>query len=184
MKKTLIIHPYDSSTTFLEKIYEGMKGVTLVRGNISKSHIIYLMKKHDRIIMMGHGWGSGLFNTQEAKFQSKRGLIINSEDAEILKEKECIFIWCHAHDYVKEHKLKGFNTGMFISEVSEANWFKISTSYAEVKESNDTFAMIFKKHRHKSPEELTKKIKRQYSKLAKTNRIAKYNLARMYNGDK
>ena len=62
--KTLVIHPKDRTTEVLSKIYENHKeDWTIVTDyNISESKLKKLIKKHDRIIMLGHGTPMGLLN--------------------------------------------------------------------------------------------------------------------------
>ena len=143
MKKTLVIHPSDDSTDFLGRIYLE-KGWTVIRDHkatnrsysasgrgITRQQTVNLINEHDKIIMMGHGFPNGLFMTH-----------IDSSMADVLREKECVYIWCNADQYVKQHDLTGFYTGMFISEVSEAGWFGIETTQEEVDTSNHLFADV------------------------------------------
>ena len=39
---------------------------------------------------------------------------------ELKKKDNSVFIWCNADQFVNRYNLKGFYTGMFISEVMEA----------------------------------------------------------------
>ena len=57
--KTLIIHPKDSTTTFLKHIYAPILDKTIVTVGIDKSELRELIYNHDRVIMLGHGspWG-------------------------------------------------------------------------------------------------------------------------------
>jgi len=131
--KTLVIHPDDRTTDFLKQIYEG-RDFTVFNGHqkdISKSKFHKLVKDHDRIIMMGHGFPGGLFMSH-----------INSEIVYLLREKECVCIWCNADQFVNKYGLKGFYTGMFISEVGEANWFRIQTDQATIDFSNELFTQL------------------------------------------
>jgi len=139
--KTLVIHPNDPSTDFLKEIYKDQKDWTIInqRGDIfsngerpiSRKETIEAIKSHDRIIMMGHGAPTGLFYTH-----------INSKMVYLLREKECVCIWCNADQFVEQYGLKGFYTGMFISEVSEANYFGITTTQENVDISNGIFVDI------------------------------------------
>ena len=71
--KTLVIHPIDPTTHFLEKIYEGKDWTILRPGksssvmHVSKKDIKEAIKDHDRIVMLGHGTQDGLLGstTQE-----------------------------------------------------------------------------------------------------------------------
>ena len=60
--KTLIIHPADESTTFLDIVYKNIPNKTVVKGGCSKMDVMNLIKEHDRVMMMGHGSPGGLFS--------------------------------------------------------------------------------------------------------------------------
>jgi len=130
--KTLVIHIEDPTTDFLKYIYKNID-CTIIRDGYSKD-IIKAIKKHDRIIMCGHGGPSGLFG--------RRGNIISKNIVPYLRDKECIFIWCHANKFVEQHNLAGLYSGMFISEVAEAEMFGIITDEKSVEFSNQFFARM------------------------------------------
>lgn len=132
--KTLVIHPDDRSTDFLKQIYEGrdFTVITEHKGpNLLREDFVKQVEAHDRIIMMGHGYPGGLFMSH-----------INPELVSLLREKDCVCIWCNADQFVNRYGLKGFYTGMFISEVSEARWFEIETDQANVDISNQLFTRL------------------------------------------
>ena len=131
--KTLVIHPDDRSTDFLKQIYAGQDFTVINehKENLPKNKFIQEIKKHDRIIMMGHGFPGGLFMSH-----------IDSTLVYLLKEKECVCIWCNADQFVNRYGLTGFYTGMFISEVSEARYFRIIAEQAEVDFSNELFTQL------------------------------------------
>ena len=137
--KTLVIHPFDSSTDFLSQIYEGRDFTVETRhkgfNGYSKNEFIQQVKDHDRIIMMGHGFPGGLFYS-----------FIDPSMVYLLREKESVCIWCNADQFVNKYGLKGFYTGMFISEVNEANWFNIQTDQANVDISNELFTRLVKEN--------------------------------------
>ena len=94
MKKTLVIHPQDVSTVFLENIYKN-KNFTVVNDyNISKLLLRDLIKQHDRIIMCGHGIGSGLINPASVNRQKivdyNNLYLIDDSFVDLLKDKETI----------------------------------------------------------------------------------------------
>jgi len=175
---TLVIHPQDASTDFLKPIYNNIKNKIVLTKGISKPNLIRLIKRYDRIIMMGHGSPGGLFAINWGKIH---GYIIDDEMAKFLNEKEnCFYIWCNADVFVDRHKLRGFYTGMFISEVGEANWFDIKTTQDVVDQSNNTFAEIVSRHNSEPISEMYKSVLQEYGELAETNEIAKYNHERLY----
>jgi len=133
--KTLVIHPKDSTTDFLSDIYID-KEWSIINNNVSKKILKESIKKHDRIIMLGHGTEKGLIGFNH--------LIIDSTYVYLLKDKLCICIWCNADKFVKKYELKGFYTGMIISEFEEALMFSIPASYDLLQESNKDFANAIK----------------------------------------
>jgi hypothetical protein len=178
--KTLIIHPKDKSTDFLKPIYAGIPDQTVVTGGTTRRELHELIKSHDRIMMMGHGHPGGLFSV--GQFPAS-GVIVGPDEVEHLRGKENIFIWCNADQFVKRHALKGFSTGMFISEVGEANWCGLpGTKQDEVDESNDTFAQFMSEGLNEGlgARDLKETIKDRYGVLADINAVAAYNNYRIY----
>jgi hypothetical protein len=139
-----------------------------------------LIDEHDQVIMLGHGTPGGLLNVSGFR----AGMyIVDSLVAEALVEKDnSIFIWCNADQFVNRHKLKGMYSGMFISEVAEASYFKILTDQDTVDRSNDTFAQLLGERLLVSDalEDIHASVGQQYQLLAETNDIAKYNSDRWY----
>ena len=178
--KTLIIHPDDRSTDFLKPIYENITDATVVTGGISKSEVYQLIEQHDRIYMMGHGSPYGLFSCAKFKTLDYSGFIINNKNVELLRNKECIYIWCNADKFIKEHNLKGLYSGMFISEVSEAEYCGVPSSQEVVNESNNYFANELGKVSNLDLTEMYSHIKTNYGILAESNDVANYNNNRMY----
>jgi hypothetical protein len=190
--KTLIIHPEDRSTTFLDIVYTPIKNKTVITGGISKSELNKLIENHDRIMMMGHGCPTGLFSV--GQFGNSNGLIIDSTTVPLLNEKkDNVFIWCNADRFVNYHKLKGFYSGMFISEVGEANYcskdFPINsneyiklrtTTQEEVDESNYGFCNIIAKHINEDTNIIHENVTKEYGIIAENNPVALYNNFRLY----
>jgi len=116
--KTLVIHPDDKSTNFLCPIYQTIKNKTVLRKGFTKKEVVEQIKLHDRIIMLGHGSPDGLFAV--GQFETDNTFIIDSSLIDILADKEeNVYIWCHANKFVEKFDLKGFYTGMFVSEILE-----------------------------------------------------------------
>lgn len=134
--KTLVIHPKDITTDFLSDIYSD-KDWTVININVSKSFLKKQIKEHDRIVMLGHGTGEGLIGFKR--------LIIDSNYVYLLRDKITVCIWCNADNFVKKYNLKGFYTGMIISEMDEANCYSLyETSQANITASNILFATAIK----------------------------------------
>jgi hypothetical protein len=130
--KTIVIHPKDPTTDFLSLIYRDL-GFTVVNKNISPSdELIDLIKEHDRVILMGHGLRHGLF--------CDSGFFNSEELLEVLRTKECIFIFCFASTFAKSFGVNSLCTGMFVSEKQEADYFSLDVTQAEVDFSNNSFS--------------------------------------------
>jgi len=178
--KTLIIHPEDYTTDFLEPIYYGLDNKTVLRKEFSVAHICALIKSHDRVLMMGHGSPSGLFSMGlSTEFSS---FAINDKMVEALSSKmNNFFIWCHADVFVRNNNLKGFSTGMFISEPEEATLYNVFIDdNALIENSNSSFSKIVSKLNMETPEEMYFKVKKQYLEQNIANPIVEYNASRLF----
>ena len=179
MKDTLIIHPEDESTSFLKQIYSNRKNVLVVSGNVTKLALLNMVLEHDRVIMMGHGSPDGLLAMNQ--FETDSPYIVDESFKEILSKKNSIYIWCHADKFVNKYNLKGFYTGMFISEVSEANYLGLTgTKQVEVNESNFYFSNLVSQYMAYSLENMFVKVKEHYGMLSELNTVANYNFNRLY----
>lgn len=134
--KTLVIHPDDRSTDFLTQIYDGKGYTVLTDRHIGLEQFIDEMNKHDRVMMLGHGYPYGLLGYTE--------IFMNPKFIDVLRTKECVCIWCNADMYVEKIGLKGFYSGMFISEVGEARYFGITIGQEQVTYSNELFGQLMR----------------------------------------
>tara|TARA_B110000285_G_scaffold118974_1_gene134768 strand:- start:552 stop:1106 length:555 start_codon:yes stop_codon:yes gene_type:complete len=180
--KTLVIHPEDSSTWFLNRVYENIENLTLVTGNVSKEEVKSMIRDHDRIMMMGHGSPGGLFSVGNFPSVSNNGYIIDESFVELLStKKDSVYIWCNADQFVDRFDLKGFYTGMFISEVGEAYYCGLpGTKQPEVDESNFKFVDLMGEHINNETIKIHEKVKEEYGLLVEHNPVANYNHQRLY----
>lgn len=180
--KTLVIHPEDSSTHFLDIVYKNIEDLTLVTGNVSKNEVKSMIREHDRVMMMGHGSPGGLFSVGQFPSVNNNGYIIDESMVELLKEKDnSVFIWCNADKFVERYGLKGFYTGMFISEVGEAMYCGLpGTRQPEVDESNYSFVEIMGECINLDTKHIYDVVTSQYGKLIDHNDVARYNHERLY----
>lgn len=133
--KTLVIHPKNSTTDFLSVIYSD-KDWTVINTDASKKLLKEQIKEHDRILMLGHGTEKGLLGFNK--------FVIDSTLVYLLREKICVCIWCNADIFVEKYGLKGFYTGMIISEHEEAIMYCVPTNSFWISESNTDFALAIK----------------------------------------
>jgi hypothetical protein len=178
--KSLIIHPTDASTDFLRPIYKNVTNSTLITGNIIKAELLQLAHEHDRVMMMGHGSPQGLFAVNQFPDEGHMTYIVDQSFIPALKNKDNIFIWCHANKFVETHQLNGFYSGMFISELPEARMYDYDVEEEIIYESNDTFSEIVSAHANKPGDIIYKNVIELYGELAEKNPIARFNFERIY----
>lgn len=166
--KTLVIHPTDPTTDLLKPIYEGKDWTIINDPNVGKTELISKIKSHDRIIMLGHGSAYGLF--------AIRRILIDSSKVYLLRQKLCYGIWCNADEFFKKYELKGFYSGMIISELEEAYTYGINASLSEIDESNVLFGTTVAKYI--DDEDLVSKIKSEY--VSDSNRVIQFNMHNLY----
>ena len=178
--KTLIIHPTDDSTHFLDIVYNPIPNKTIITGGVTQNKLIKLIEEHDRVMMCGHGSPHGLFSV--GQFPDTKGYVIGSNMVETLSKKDnSIFIWCNADQFVNYHKLKGFYSGMFVSEVGEAYYCGLpGTEQDSVDESNYGFVNMLSECINETQEVMYNTIKTNYGKIAEKNPVALYNHKRLY----
>jgi hypothetical protein len=179
-KSCLIIHPKDRTTQFLDIAYKNIPNKTIITGGVTKQEVKKLIEQHDQVIMCGHGAPVGLFSVGE--FPNSGGLIIDHTMVDVLSEKNnSIFIWCNADQFVNRFNLKGFYSGMFISEVAEARYCGVmETNQSIVDESNYGFVNMLSECINEPKEVMFDRIVESYGKLAETNPVAQYNYERLY----
>ena len=178
--KRLILHPEDRSTDFLKPIYSQLKNTTVITGGLRRqSEIHELIQSHDQVIMLGHGFSDGLLSVRQFGLNP---FIIDARCAKYLAEKETnIFIWCYASDFVTKHKLKGYCSGMFISEELEALYHNVEATEDQINLSNDVFAAALGEallHGY-SMNETYEYVCSKYEAIAEGNLVVKYNLERL-----
>jgi hypothetical protein len=130
--------------------------------------------------MLGHGSPLGLLNA--GQFPGAGSYIIDDLTGSPLKNKtNSLFIWCHADQFVQRHRLTGLNSGMFISQDTEASYYGIDNmDWGLIDQSNDRFASIVSKYLNEPMEILYQKLLYEYELMARTNPIARFNLERLY----
>lgn len=178
--KKLVIHPKDDSTAFLNKVYESLDDVTVVQGGVTQAQIKDMIRSHDQVMMLGHGTSAGLLSV--GQFPGAPLYIIDGSFASLLAQKaNSVFIWCHADRYVNFYGLRGFFTGMFVSEVAEASLMGISgTTQSQIDESNDSFVSAISAFADRGPHLMHAAARHRYGQLISQNNVAAYNHARLY----
>jgi len=182
MKKNLVIHPSDISTTFLTPIYRELKNSTVIEEKSSYDEVLKKCQENNRVLMMGHGSPQGLFSVGRFGDVFWMPYIIDYMHVPVFrKQDENVYIWCDANQFVEKYKLKGFYTGMFISEVSEAAYCGLGVvSKSLVEQSNNAFSEILSKYVNHSKQKIYDSVKKEYEIIANDNIVAAYNHSRLY----
>jgi hypothetical protein len=178
--KRLILHPEDRSTDFLKPIYSQLENTTVITGGLRRqSEIHELIQSHDQVIMLGHGFSEGLCSVRQFGINP---FIIDARCARYLSEKDSnIFIWCYASDFVTKHKLKGYCSGMFISEELEALYHNVEATEDQINLSNDVFAVALGEALQNgfTMNDAFDYVYSKYAVIAEGNLVVQYNLERL-----
>lgn len=164
MSKVLVIHLKDKSTDFLKLIYKDKDYdvINEFKTNNGRKELKEAIEKHDKIIMMGHGIPYGLFNpTRKGGY----GLAIDDSFADLLRTKETVSIWCWSDQYFRKNNIKGFHTGMIISECAEQSYAlgKVYLNAQEQLANMEKFATIVGECIDKTPLEMKEHILAKYN---------------------
>lgn len=172
MNNTLVIHPADRTTDFLEEIYVHMPEARVIRGDVSEGFLTREIEQADQVYMLGHGTPQGLIGFAR--------LMVNEVHVGLLKQKgeNLVSVWCNADCFVTKHGLGGFYTGMIVSEPMEAKIFITD----EVKDqdiawSNRKFSQAVREALEVFPPEYAAEQARDsYLFNGKTNPVIRYNV--------
>ena len=119
--KTLVIHPYDTTTLVLENVYHNADVDVLHRSDLTRQDVENAIDAggYDRLVLLGHGTPEGLYNFATNDYVFDRGTY---RDKVLPRNIEVIAVWCNANDFFLhfDEPENVFATGMFISELREA----------------------------------------------------------------
>ena len=170
--KTLTIHPSDKTTDVLKPIYNAID--TDVYNGSDYTVLRKTILQYERFIIMGHGTPYGLLNWRKDYVFG-----IQKEITDIFRKNDTnIYIWCNANRYVESNDLKGFATGMIISEPMEAEWFNIEYTPEMIEESNILFANSIRDNLNDDIPKMVYGVRNQYS--SETNPIIKFNMKNIH----
>lgn len=167
MSKVLVIHLKDKSTDFLKLIYKD-KDYDVINEFKGQGQLRTAIESHDKIIMMGHGVPGGLINPKGF------GLAIDNSFANLLRKKETISIWCWSDQFFRNNDIKGFHTGMIISECAEQKYAlgKVYLDKEKQLTNMEKFATIVGECIEQTPLEMQKYILEHYND---NDRVTQYN---------
>lgn len=132
----IVIHPTDCTTTELKGLYAGQNDVVLLNEQSSDKeicHALYHSPASETIMILGHGYDGGLFSRFDDKLPMFDRIIVGHKHAYYLRYHRVIGIWCFAYDYAVKENIHGLFSGMFISEIEEAEEWNVETTADEIK---------------------------------------------------
>lgn len=181
---TLIIHPKDSSTDFLQPIYANIPNKKVITGGLTYEQVKAEVQNHDEVIMCGHGYVGGLFAISNFPGLYHTSYIVDHSMASILKtKKKIVTIWCYARSYIQTNNLhNSFHSGMFISELGEV-WCSGHKNITQsmIDDSNSCFSEELGSLIALDPQQIYASMQHgRYAKLAQSNLIAAYNFERLH----
>lgn len=107
----------DVDTSVLKNIWKDLdaKVIRISRDSLIDDYDINdaIASEKDTLIVVGHGSDRGCWSPYG-------GYTISPFNLDLIKAKKFIGIWCHASDFARRYHAKGFFSGMFISNTSEA----------------------------------------------------------------
>lgn len=136
-----VIHVNDPTTKVLSQLYKSREDVSVcITEKNTNSEVKNAIRNADCIMMLGHGNKYGLFSIPDKKGIYRR-LIVNSDYAQFLRDKECIGIWCYANEFAIHYGLHGLFSGMIISELHEAVENNIPATKEEIDSEMEKFVI-------------------------------------------
>lgn len=141
----LVIHPQDRTTAMLSALYQDRDDVRLSDSPMSKAalnSLLYHTPARERILLLGHGSGKGLFWRPDDTADGFR-LLLDHSHAYCLRKHggNLLGMWCDADRFARTEGLHGLFTGMIVTEMSEAVSYGIPTSPEELARENTLLAV-------------------------------------------
>lgn len=103
-------------TVDLARVYDGLDCTLFYTPTRGDRRAIMDAIRNDEglVILLGHGTPRGLLDPTFCDY------IIESSDADLLRQRTIIGIWCYASEFADRYGLHGFFSSMFVSNINEA----------------------------------------------------------------
>ena len=136
----LVIHPKDKTTAMLSAIYDGLEAQVVDDNRSTKEmgHLLHHVSTQERIMLLGHGSDKGLFFRKDDRKDEFDKIIVGHSHAYHLRKHggNIVAVWCNADQFARAEGLHGLFSGMIVSEISEAQLYKIETTQEELDSEN------------------------------------------------
>ena len=136
----LVIHPKDKTTAMLSALYDGLEAQVIddYRSTKEMGHLLHHVSTQERIMLLGHGSDKGLFFRKDDSKDEFDKIIVGHSHAYHLRKHggNIVAVWCNADQFARAEGLHGLFSGMIVSELSEAQLYKIETTQEELDNEN------------------------------------------------
>lgn len=136
----LVIHPKDKTTAMLSALYDGLEEQVVAdcRSTKEMGHLLHHVSTQERIMLLGHGSGKGLFYRADDSKEGFDKIIVGHPHAYHLRKHggNIVAVWCNADQFARAEGLHGLFTGMIVSELSEALLYQVETTQEELDREN------------------------------------------------
>ena len=136
----LVIHPKDKTTAMLSALYDGLEAQVVddCRSTKEMGHLLRHVSTQERIMLLGHGSGKGLFYRADDSKEGFDKVIVGHPHTYHLRKHRgnIVAVWCNADQFARAEGLHGLFTGMIISERSEALLYQVETTQEELDREN------------------------------------------------
>ena len=135
-----MIHPKDKTTAMLSALYDGLEAQVIddYRSTKEMGHLLHHVSTQERIMLLGHGSDKGLFFRKDDSKDEFDKIIVGHSHAYHLRKHggNIVAVWCNADLFARAEGLHGLFSGMIVSELSEAQLYKIETTQEELNSEN------------------------------------------------
>ena len=136
----LVIHPKDKTTAMLSALYDGLEAQVIddYRSTKEIGRLLHHVSTQERIMLLGHGSDKGLFFRKDDSKDEFDKIIVGHSHAYHLRKHggNIVAVWCNADLFARAEGLHGLFSGMIVSELSEAQLYKIETTQEELDSEN------------------------------------------------
>lgn len=136
----LVIHPKDKTTAMLSALYDGLDAQVIddYRSTKEMGRLLHHVSTQERIMLLGHGSDKGLFFRKDDSKDEFDKIIVGHSHAYHLRKHggNIVAVWCNADLFASAEGLHGLFSGMIVSELSEAQLYKIETTQEELDREN------------------------------------------------
>ena len=136
----LVIHPKDKTTAMLSALYDGLGALVVddYRSTKEMGQLLHHVSTQERIMLLGHGSDKGLFfRVDDSKDEFDKVIVGHAHAYHLRKHGgNIVAIWCNADRFARAEGLHGLFSGMIITELCEAEQYRIKTSQDELNREN------------------------------------------------